>query len=167
MLVAVGKPEFCNSFSELYNKAYRLCVSFVERRSIRRFCMKKASLLILIVLYAVSSFGIGIRAFYCCGKLKSIQFSFVQEAKDKTANGENKKGDCCKTTHHFFKVKDNHKAADNVYAIAKPVIQLHEPGSIFNAPLYFTGQVAVSYHSHAPPIPAGVPLYVSNRVFLI
>jgi hypothetical protein len=129
--------------------------------------MKKASLLILIALYAVSAFGIGIRAFYCCGKLKSIHISFVQEAKEKSAKGDNEKGNCCQTTHHFFKVKDNHKAADNAYAVAVPVIDLYEPGSIYNAPVGFTEQVAVSNPSHAPPIAAAVPIYVSNRVFLI
>jgi hypothetical protein len=129
--------------------------------------MKKASLLILIVIYAVSSFGIGIRAFYCCGKLKSVHVSFVQEAKEKLAKGEAGAGNCCKTTHHFFKVKDNHKAADNIYPISVPVTQLYDLGSIFNAPVYFTEPVAVSNRSHAPPIAGSVPIYVSNRVFLI
>jgi hypothetical protein len=129
--------------------------------------MKKASILILLVLYAFSSFGIGIREFYCCGKLKSIHISFVQEAKEKTAKGDNEKGNCCQTTHHFFKVKDNHKAADHVYAVTVPVIHLYNLGSIYNAPVGFTVQVAVSNPSHAPPIAAAVPIYMSNRVFLI
>jgi hypothetical protein len=129
--------------------------------------MKKTSLLLLLVIYTVSVFGIGVREFYCCGKLQSVHISFIQEAKEKATKGESAMGGCCKTTHTFFKVRDNHKAADNFSHLSVPVVHLQALFTVFNEPVYFRDQVTVANATHAPPGDESVPIYLSNRVFRV
>jgi len=128
--------------------------------------MKKASLLLLLCIYTFSTFGIGVREFYCCGKLASIHFSFIQEAKEKTTKEENAANKCCKTTHKFFKVKDNHKAADNLSDISIPFIYLLPITATFNEAM-IQGQPTATNGTHAPPPGTPIPIYLSNRVFRI
>jgi hypothetical protein len=129
--------------------------------------MKKVFLLLLLSIYTFSTFGIGVREFYCCGKLRSIHFSFIQESKENSAKGENAANKCCKTTHKFFKVKDNHKAADNLSDMSLPFVYLQNIASIFTTPVYFKGQPTVANGTHAPPPGTVIPIYLSNRVFRI
>jgi hypothetical protein len=128
--------------------------------------MKKIVLLLLLCIYTASTFGIGIREFYCCGKLASIHFSFIQEAKEKNAKGENDATNCCKTTHKFFKVKDSHKAANLLSGISIPFIYLEQITPVFQAQVFSTARITAANATHGPPGGA-LPLYLSNRVFRI
>ncbi|HEX4373046.1 MAG TPA: hypothetical protein VHZ50_07085 [Puia sp.] len=129
--------------------------------------MKKVLLSLLVCIYALSSFGIGIREFYCCGKLKSVNFSFVQESKENGAKCESDNGRCCKTQHKFFKVKDNHVASYYEINAANHFIFLHHVTPEFKLPVYLSNQITFDNPSHAPPRDSGVPVYISNRVFRI
>lgn len=129
--------------------------------------MKKVLLSLLICLYGLSSFGISIREFYCCGKLKSVSFSFVQEAKEKGAKCESDNGGCCKTQHKFFKVKDNHIASYYEVNAANHFVFLNCLTPEFKLPSYLSNQTTADNRSHAPPPNSGVPVYISNRVFRI
>jgi hypothetical protein len=129
--------------------------------------MKKIFLSLLVCIYALSTFGIGIREFYCCGKLKSVNFSFVQEATQKCAKGETDNGGCCKTQHKFFKVKDNHVVSYYEVNTTNHFLLLHNVIPEFKFSIHFPEQTASNDRSHAPPPKSGVPVYLSNRVFLI
>lgn len=128
--------------------------------------MKKAVLVIMICIYALSSFGVGIKQFYCCGKLKSTSISFLQDAKEKDRNGSEKKG-CCKTEFKSLKVKDNHIVADDISSHVKYFTGLHlfipsfEVMAIANLPM------ATTNASHAPPIHHGIPVYILTCNFRI
>ena len=128
--------------------------------------MKKVSLLILLCIYTISTFGIGIREFYCCGKLASIHFSFIQEAKEKNAKGESDKNNCCKTTHKFFKVKDTHKGASDPSGISSPVVCLPQTAPVFTSPLFSSTPITAGHAANGPPGDR-LPIYLSNRVFRI
>src|SRR4051812_40922750 len=86
--------------------------------------MKKDAVILLICVYSLATMGFTIKQFYCCGKLKSITFSFAQEIKDKCAKGNDKAG-CCDKKFQFFKVKDNHISADLADFPAKHFVDLH------------------------------------------
>lgn len=128
--------------------------------------MKKIALILLISIYALSSFGIGIQQFYCCGKLKSTSISFVQDAKEKCSK-ENGMSGCCKTKYQSFKVKDTHIAAD---AISNPV-KYFSAAIIFNSSFENTAlaqqQPVVSNPSLAPPLHHGLPIYIFHCVYRI
>ena len=45
--------------------------------------MKKLSLILLILIYTSSTFGMVVKEFYCCGKLASVSLLFSSESKQK------------------------------------------------------------------------------------
>src|SRR5687768_13999203 len=78
--------------------------------------MKKVALILLLSVYGLSIFGIGISKFYCCSKLKSISFSFAESHKQ-DCKVNNIDSDCCQKKTQYLKVKDAHKAsADNIFS---------------------------------------------------
>lgn len=128
--------------------------------------MKKIALILLITVYAVFTLGIGISEFYCCGKLKSISISYVKDAKEKCNKGDDKSG-CCKTKHHFFKVKDNHIAAGDISNPAKHFTGLHTFTPSVEVIVFANQQSFVANSSHAPPLQNGAPIYILNCVYRI
>ena len=73
--------------------------------------MKQFVIIPLICLYALSTLGVGLRQFYCCGKLQSSTIGFILDLKQKCAKVE-EKDRCCKTKFASFQVKDSHFAID-------------------------------------------------------
>ena len=121
--------------------------------------MKKAAIIFLVLIYATSSFGLAVKAGYCCGKLVSFKLVLANESKDKEA--------CCKVKFQSLKVKDVHAAADVVTTPAIHFTFLHILNTCFEA-----GDLAYQQHNgfiniHAPPLSQSVPVYISNCVFRI
>ena len=128
--------------------------------------MKTLSLLFLITIYSISSFGLGIEKFYCCGHLKSVSLSLVATEKNKCGKDGVASG-CCKSKFQSFKVKDNHVSAVNTAFVKTfsfvPILSLFQPIGFFKS---FTGVISTAYYS-PPPLPLLIPLYISNSVFRI
>ena len=124
--------------------------------------MKKIALILMISMYAFSSFGIGIKQFYCCGKLKSTSFSFIQDAKKLC-----KESGCCKTTFHSLKIKDSHIGTDAINNTTKffsETLILHPSHKV----VYLVEQQSLIINTaHAPPLLNGLPLYISYCVYRI
>src|SRR4051794_8835060 len=72
--------------------------------------MKKIVLILLILIYSMSTFGVGLKEFYCCGKLKSISVTLIDSGKEKCNKGDDK-GGCCQSKYQFLQVKDKHFAS--------------------------------------------------------
>lgn len=127
--------------------------------------MKTASLIFLISIYSISSFGLGIEKFYCCGHLKSVSVSLEASGKNKCGKYGVTSG-CCKSTFKYFKVKDNHVFAvynNTLKSISfEPVLHVYEAAGGFKF-------VKAVYHDYSlpPPLPPPVPIYISNSVFRI
>ena len=128
--------------------------------------MKKAALIFLVCIYAISIFGFGVKQFYCCGRLKSITISLIQDANLKYSKDNEKRG-CCDNKYQFFKVKDNHITADQVGSLVKCYIDLHPYTPLFREITFASQKISVSYRSNAPPLHTGVPLYIYNCIFRI
>lgn len=124
--------------------------------------MKNVSIILLVCIYSLSTFGFGLKGFYCCGKLESVSVKFVEEVKDK---GNNK--DCCKTKYQYFKIKDNHVATAELTAPAKYYTDLVSFNPSYEYISFLPQQVKILNSSHAPPLYKGVPIYLSNCVFRI
>ena len=128
--------------------------------------MKKVALILLIITYSMSSFGVSLKEFYCCGKLKSVSVSLVNTEKAKCNKGGLEDG-CCKLEFKTLKVKDNHFASIHPEALIKYSVELLSNGTTYE-PLVFTSQkVDLINGSHAPPLHKGIPIYISNCVFRI
>ncbi len=128
--------------------------------------MKKITVIFLLIIYSLSVVGLGVRQFYCCGKLKSTTVTFVQEVKVKCSSSNAMK-DCCKTKYKSFKVKDSNFGTDGIAGFVKHFTSLHLITPIvYQIPL--SGQpVIVAIENHSPPINNSVAIYLRNCVFLI
>lgn len=71
--------------------------------------LKKLLTILILVCYSISSFGVSLNYFYCCGKLKTI--SFTTTNKGKNCKGDLKKG-CCKNEKVKVKLKTDQKVSN-------------------------------------------------------
>jgi hypothetical protein len=128
--------------------------------------MKKITLILMICIYTLSSLGLGIKQFYCCGKLKSTDISFGQTSYQKCGKGDDK-SDCCKTTFKSLKVKDNHVATDGITIPPKYFTDLpsYTPSVIVIA--LAKEPMDVANTSHAPPLHYGVSVCILHCVYRI
>ncbi len=128
--------------------------------------MKKFTAILLLSLYSLSSLGLSLKSFYCCGKLKSVTVTITQDQQKECSNSDGK-SDCCKTKFQIFKVKDNHVAGDVINAPLLNFLYLHLfPSSyrIMECPYH---EHLLTHQSNAPPVPYSVPGYIFNCVFRI
>lgn len=128
--------------------------------------MKKITAILLLSLYSLSTLGLSLKSFYCCGDLKSVTVSITQDEQKQCSNGDDK-SDCCKTKYRFFKVKDNHFVADHASSPVKHFVELNLFTSTFQIANYPSEQICVANKSNAPPLIHGVPDYIFNCVFRI
>ncbi|MGC4099939.1 HYC_CC_PP family protein [Ferruginibacter sp.] len=128
--------------------------------------MKKIAAILFLSVYALSVLGIGVKQFYCCGKLKSTSLTLVQEAKEKCSNSAAMKG-CCKTKFKTLKLKDSHVNTDaGSVAFTKHFSELDIPVTAFSFTVPVTETVVLANTSHAPP-DRTVPVYIMNCVYRI
>lgn len=128
--------------------------------------MKKITVILLLSIYSVSTLGLSLKSFYCCGNLKTVTVSFSQDEQQEFAK-DNGIRDCCKTKYQFFKVKDNHVAGDviNIPALYFSYSHLFTPSlPVINNP---SEQINIANKSNAPPLIPGVTSYIFNCVFRI
>lgn len=129
--------------------------------------MKKIALILLICIYTLSSFGIGVRQFYCCGKLKSTDIIYVQqESKEKCGKGI-AMGGCCQTKFKSLKVKDSHVAADAINTPVKHFTDLFLYTPSFEVAALTNQPMGVTNTSHAPPLHHGVAIYILHCTYRI
>jgi len=115
--------------------------------------MKRVIVLFLMLIYCISSFGMGIERYYCCGKLASVSLtlSFLEKPHID-------KGKCCKTAHVSIKIKDNHTTS-NAVVIQQPVIaDIPVQGFYFTGNLPVHSDIVQLYSDNSPP-DTGVNIY--------
>lgn len=127
--------------------------------------MKKIVLILLICIYSLSTLGVSLKEFYCCGKLKSVTVALADDGKDKCGKGDNK-GGCCKTKYQFFKVSDKHLTTSKITTPLKFYADIVSFNPISQS-IFLPQQAVIINGSHAPPLHRGVPAYISNCVFKV
>ena len=130
------------------------------------FLVKKITLILLIGIYAVSVSGYSVKGFYCCDNLTSVKISFSENTHNHPLKSTDKSR-CCKTTYQYFKVKDNHFAADHINAPAKFFAEVQLFSETSQPLLFASHKVNISHRSNAPPLYNGVSLFVANCTYLI
>ncbi len=128
--------------------------------------MKKAGLILLIMIYSISTFGVTLKEFYCCGKLKTVTVTLADSEKVKCNGGDEDSG-CCKTKFHQFKVKDTHIASAEVMAPQGFVTDIHTVLASLLPEVLMTTEINAINGCHSPPLYSSAPLYLQNRVFRI
>ena len=128
--------------------------------------MKRTAVILLVTLYSLSTFGVNLKEFYCCGKLKSVSLALSAEKTNKCSKGENDEA-CCKTKYQYFKVKDNHFASSHIAAPLNYFSDLHTTSAFYQFATLATQKIGVINGCHAPPLHSSVPIYISHCVFRI
>jgi hypothetical protein len=128
--------------------------------------VKKITAILLLSIYSISTLGLSLKSFYCCGDLKSITVSITQDEQQNCANDDGT-SDCCKTKFQFFKVKDNHVTADVISAPGLHFINLHLFPFSVQIINYPSQEIYIANLSNAPPLLHTVPDYIFNCVFRI
>jgi len=121
--------------------------------------MKKAAIIFLIFIYALSATGLAVKANYCCNNLKSVKLLLADGAKDKDG--------CCKVKYQSFKIKDVHSSSDLAASPALHFTFIHTLNSIFQSSDFNYDNNNLLLNIHAPPLYHNTPGYIFNCVFRI
>jgi hypothetical protein len=127
--------------------------------------MKRFGVIACVLLYAVSSLGVTVRQFYCCGRLESTSFAINSFGKGNHNDNSENKG-CCDTRYQSFKVKDNHVPASEVNSPALVASAVHHFYSVLLLPVTSADKAAPTAN-HSPPPCAGNSIYIAICVFRI
>ena len=128
--------------------------------------MKKIGLILLICMYTLSSFGVSVNRFYCCGKLKTTSISFIHAVIEKCSNEKLMAG-CCKTTFKSLQVKDSHVAATGINKMAKAFTHVHLCYNDINSTPLTSSLINTAYSGNAPPLYHNLPIYILHCAYLI
>lgn len=126
--------------------------------------MKRVSILLLLIVYGLSSFGIGLKSFYCCGKLESVSIDILHLSEK---NAPKEDDDCCKTTYKYFKVKDSHVMASHFSAAVRYSVTPSFTSPIFQTESYASNHTGTVIEIYAPPLNPSAPLHILHCVFRI
>ena len=122
-------------------------------------CLKKLSVILILLIYGLSSTGMTVNFHYCCGKLKKVQFSSAQiECGMKMKHSSSKK--CCDSKQLELKVKADQKVPEGAkqvsqvndlpvnlsqFAVASPVYTKFLIPSVFAPPPLASQQLNILY----------------------
>jgi hypothetical protein len=132
--------------------------------------MKKIALVIVASLYIIATTGASLNLHYCMGELADWGFG---TNKSKTCGfcgmekGDEKDNGCCKDEQKFIKNDNDQKFVESAtYTLKIPAVaQL--PVYTASACIQFVSVKEQNPVSHAPPRYKCLPIYISNRFFLI
>ncbi|HKG68647.1 MAG TPA: hypothetical protein VKA92_07245 [Segetibacter sp.] len=127
--------------------------------------MKKCFIIVLMLIYGLSSSGMTINLHYCCGKLDGVSFTGKKEKPCKMGNHIKKSG-CCNDKQISASLNFEQQAATKWVQLTKQTIAV---------PVYLVGNTSfkdyiVSTNRLArgtPDLLPSIPLFVKNRVFRI
>ncbi|WPV67965.1 HYC_CC_PP family protein [Chitinophaga sp. LS1] len=75
--------------------------------------MKRVTAICLLLLYSLTLVGLGVKQFYCCGKLAEVSVGLASADGHHCEMDQQHKG-CCETTFKTLKVEDSHFSATHV-----------------------------------------------------
>lgn len=137
--------------------------------------MKKAFIILIMLVYGLSATGMSVSLHFCCGKLDGITISsqkkkscnpFQEEKSCAKSHDSFSKERCCDDKHLEFKLKsDQEPSAKWIHAykqLTAPAIST--PSIIFWQPQH----LPVNELATGPPLAtSSLPLFIKNRVFRI
>ncbi|HEX8357070.1 MAG TPA: hypothetical protein VF610_06660 [Segetibacter sp.] len=127
--------------------------------------MKKIFIIVLMLVYGVSSSGMTISLHYCCGKLDGVSFSGKKEKSCKMGTHFKMSG-CCNDKQISASLYSEQQAADKWVQLNKQTIALPK----YYIPLNSIKRNVVSVDRLARGTPehfSSIPLFISLCVFRI
>lgn len=129
--------------------------------------MKKIVIIFFTLFYLISTSGIILNNFYCCGKLKTTSiFSFHDYGK--SCKGNQKPG-CCDTKTVFLKIRDNQLPSTKVKVNSPDFIKIFHStiASLFTFQYHNSETKLFALHYSPPPLISKQPIYLSVCNFRI
>lgn len=128
---------------------------------------KKITVILLLCIYSLSTLGVSLNSFYCCGQLKSVSVTLSHDLQEKCTKTNNSK-DCCQTKYQTVKVKDSYVVSDHVSSPAKNFYELNLfSSSSFQTINFLSQRGFIEHKNNAPPLIHGVSSYLFNCIFRI
>jgi hypothetical protein len=120
--------------------------------------VKRSALILLTLVYLVSCLGIAVNKFYCCGQLKTVSISTIENyVNDVNSSATTEK--CCNQTSQTFKVKDQHIASSAVLLQSTPLFAIaHSKLALSELPSLSIKENIKTYYN-PPPNPSGNNIY--------
>ena len=136
-------------------------------KTVNQFCseMKKLFIIVLMLVYGLSSSGMTINLHYCCGKLDGVSFTGKKEKTCKMGNHIKKSG-CCNDKQISAPLNFEQQAATKWVQSTKQTIAVpvhHVLNTSFKDYIVSTNRLARGTPEHLPSI----PLFIKNCVFRI
>jgi hypothetical protein len=128
--------------------------------------MKKITIILLMLVYGLSSTGATVHLHYCCGKLDDISFSQKTKKGCTTSKTAVCKKNCCDNRHIELKLKaDQEPAAKWVQSFKL----LQAPAILAVSDVTFINrQQPVNEYPTGPPLLSpSVPIFIKHCVFRI
>jgi hypothetical protein len=128
--------------------------------------MRRVTAISLLLLYSLTLVGLGVKQFYCCGKLMETSLGLANSTVHHCKMDEQKKG-CCETAFKTLKVEDSHFSAEGVnipatFFFTLVGIAIHswtiEP--LIERPYYI-------HYGNGPPLYSCIPTYMLNCIYRI
>ena len=126
--------------------------------------MKKIVVIILLLVYGLSSSGATIHLHFCCGKLDDISFSSISPKSCSIKTSSSK--DCCNSKHVELKVKADQEPVIKWLAAFKAFTKFLYPANYMGlAPVV---KISFNEFANGPPVEAlTVPLFIQYCVYRI
>jgi hypothetical protein len=128
--------------------------------------MKKLSIILIMLVYGLSSSGMSVNLHFCCGELDDISFSNQKEKSCRKDDDAFSKKRCCDNKHLEFKLKaDQEPSAKWIQAYK----QLTSPAfTAISYRLWQPQHQPVNELATGPPLAVStLPLFIKNQVFRI
>ena len=127
--------------------------------------MKQHISICILIMYCLTTFGVGLQFHYCGKKISSVNVVMTDEHRCSCGTGK-MKPECCKDEIKYFKIKSDHsKSSTNSsfnlsWSFLLPKIIKYKTYNLFSHDVCFSAD-------KPPPDLNQEPLYKKNNIFLI
>lgn len=129
--------------------------------------MKKLIVILLLICYGLSSFGMTLHVHYCCGKIDKVKLAPVKEDKCPVDKKAKKKG-CCDDRQVDLKIKTDYKNETSTLLKFRSFNDLLFFGYDFSSAVPGAARDIPTYSKPvSPPSGTGTPLYKRHCIYRI
>ena len=127
--------------------------------------MKRFFAIIILILYSIANFGVGVHTHWCGGKISSINISF--SSKHTCGCGPKMDKSCCKNEFVYSKLSGEHlKCASSIFNSNK--IDFQPKVYILDKEFIHQTFLVIDFSQyHAPPFKTKHSIFLANDVFRI
>lgn len=126
--------------------------------------MKRVVVIVLMLVYGLSSTGATVHLHFCCGKLDNISFNSTHQISCSKKFVADKR--CCDTKHVELKVKADQEPGLKWVSLHKDFIKLPFISSYYE--FTSTRETPVNEYPTGPPLNASaIPLFIQHCVYRI